>query len=96
MSQTYKVCHYCHEAVYEGKKGIKECRDACERSWCNINCAEADGFIESDIDCQFNSCRFCRGDDVEDNELLAFILCYYKITREEAIKMYKPDWRSRD
>ena len=49
---------------------------------CDISCWECKSLIES-------SCKYCRGEDFDDKELLEFLLWTSNIDREELINEYK-------
>lgn len=64
--------------------------EGCGTHWCTDECAEKDGYRveEIDEDTEENSCKFCRGEDAEDYELVKFMLSYFNVTREEMVKKF--------
>ncbi|AKA61499.1 hypothetical protein CPT_Stahl71 [Bacillus phage Stahl] len=68
----------------------------CGNRWCDDSCAEGDGFREEPNGFtpkngtyeQETSCNYCRGEDVDDADLLAAFLHMTKMTREQAVEWY--------
>jgi hypothetical protein len=90
MGVDFFPCDVCGVSICDCGYYI-HCRDICERTWCSKRCAEKDGFqkeIEDAEDPNDYSCRFCRGEDAEDSELLEFLIEKYKLTRDNVLKMY--------
>lgn len=61
--------------------------DSCGRHWCSDECAEAEGYIRGDDEDE-EGCNFCRGEDVEDSNLLRYCLEALTLTRSECVKAY--------
>lgn len=92
MGVVFISCDRCTNTFYDGGDYVR-CNENCEHRWCDMQCAEADGFKKSYYDEKADgyiekSCNYCREDDVEDILLLKFLLKKYKLTRKKAVKMY--------
>jgi hypothetical protein len=61
------------------------CNEDCKLRWCNKTCAEKDGYKFEDDE---PSCKFCRKEDIEDSELLKYLLNSQEITRGELLRNY--------
>lgn len=81
MSVDFFECDACGETVCECGPH-KRCDGECGRKWCNRKCAEVDGADEDYV------CKYCRNEDIEDGPLLQFILEHFKLTEEDAKRMY--------
>lgn len=85
MVIDYKVCDIC-------KQGFPDC---CEFYWCDCGklfcckgCAIDGGFDSiDDYDCDDTTCKYCRNESVEDEELLKFALEKLKLTKFELEKL---------
>jgi hypothetical protein len=63
----------------------------CGRDWCSDSCAQADGyrhFINEEETYEEMDCNYCRGEDVDDSDLLAAFLHMTKMTRTQAVEWY--------
>lgn len=68
----------------------------CGNRWCDDSCAEGDGFREEPNGFtpkngtyeQETSCNYCRGEDVDDSELLETALKMLGISREGLVEMH--------
>ena len=86
-SFDYLVCCNCDRT-------FNDCGDYvscdCGNSWCNDKCAEKDDLKTYKEDgCEHSSCKYCRGEDFYDDELLKHALELMDITREELIENFK-------
>jgi len=88
MSVDYYVCKRCGRTFPDC--GYFVSCERCGEHWCSDECAEEDGFrVEIDNDAEYStSCNFCREEDFDDSDLLAYALFAMNKTREELIEDY--------
>jgi hypothetical protein len=63
----------------------------CGNRWCDDDCASSDGYeykYDEEKNLEESSCNFCRGEDVEDYQLLEALLHMTKMTRTQAVEWY--------
>lgn len=89
MGVDFFPCDRCSEPICDCGDWIS-CNDDCGRRWCTLCCADQDGYSSPDYDDHGNetsetSCNFCRGEDVEDGDVLGWALKKLKLTRQEAV-----------
>lgn len=73
-------CHKCgRKFLWENFTDQTSC--VCGQTWCSSDCAEEEGWNSTT-----RTCAFCRRENVEDAELLAYILREINMTREEAVQ----------
>lgn len=82
MGVVWLTCDCCRETFYEGSGTHVRCD--CGGVWCSRDCAAKEGY-----DADAESCRYCRGEHVDDESLLCFLLATYKLSREEAEALYR-------
>ena len=92
MSVDFHTCDSCGRTfcAYNGQSTY--CNDNCGFRWCCGECADEDGYIETEIDSDGNreaSCSYCRNEAFTDHELLNFLLDEHEISREELVEEYK-------
>lgn len=93
MGVDFLICTHCNDTFCDCGPYIR-CYN-CWRKWCSDECAEADGYKkeeateedDEDADEPLTSCKFCRGETVDDKTLLAFLLKHNNFTKEEAIQL---------
>lgn len=92
MSVDYYVCERCGETFPDCMDGIVWCE--CGNVWCCLECAYKDGYqfgVEVDEDGEEyeteegSSCKYCRGEEFYDNELLEYSLELLQMTKEELV-----------
>ena len=91
MGIYYYTCTHCGE-VFPDVMNYVACE--CGEIWCRSECAEEDGYIntENELDDGIPveiSCKYCRHEDVEDSELIIFLLDHCKLDRAAAVKLLK-------
>ena len=89
MGVNFFPCDHCGQSICDCGPYVR-CDDGCCRRWCDRTCAKADGFRRDDggdDDCE-RSCNFCRGEDVEAKPLLECLLEHFKLSRQEAVRLY--------
>lgn len=88
MGVDYFPCDRCSHAICDCGDWV-DCNEECGRRWCYDECAEADGRREAEDENGDTSvtCKYCRNEDVDDCELLKFLLKHCKLTRKRAVKM---------
>lgn len=93
MGVDYFPCDRCNCSVCDCGPYVR-CDDEgdhdCDRRWCDDACAKLDGLrnvVDEDGDRVSRSCNHCRREDVDDCELLKFLLKHCKLTRKRAVKM---------
>jgi len=69
----YFGCTTCYSHFCDDECGDKKVIDKSLKAWEDGN----------------STCNLCRGESVLDKDLLSFLLKKYKITREQAVEMYK-------
>lgn len=78
MSIWYMVCS--SDGCWDG---FPDCNDHyscdCERSFCSESCADAG---QKDDEDRTNTCKYCRLEVAENDELLKYLLESFGITRE--------------
>jgi hypothetical protein len=94
MGVDWYPCETCGEA-------FPDCGDyvycECGRNYCSEKCAEVDGFRHEEDGYlppggkweQETSCNYCRGEEFEDDEILAEALTLLGKKREEIIEILK-------
>lgn len=91
-NEYYYTCNGCKDNLSEHKIH-RWCNDSCGKTWCSPKCSEADGYVRGfDVsgrgDDNESDCKWCRGDDVEDDVLLMFALKRLGQTRDELLREY--------
>jgi len=92
MSIDYLSCSHCGDGFPDV---IDYISCDCGRTWCCLECAEEDGFMEmpeigsTEEEYPATSCKYCREEDFDDSELLEFALDFFCSDREEIIEEYK-------
>ena len=90
MGVDFYACDECGET-------FPDCGDYvwcdCGHHWCSDEGAENDGFMRHDEEDAEEtgierSCKFCRGEDVEDEVLLKHCLLMLDISRDDAVVNY--------
>lgn len=84
MGIDYFSCNYCSDSFPDV---IDYVSCDCGNHWCSEECAKKDKFrrkVNGD-----SSCKFCRGEDFSDGELLKYSLKLLGKTRKELITQYK-------
>ncbi len=82
-------CHYCKESICDCS-GYVKCR--CGNKWCEgTDCADKEGHSK-----ETRTCSFCRMEDVEDKDLVTFLLKKLRLTRQQAILLYFGDYPEDD
>ncbi|AGY48360.1 hypothetical protein Slash_71 [Bacillus phage Slash] len=88
MGVDYLTCTNCED-------NFPDCgpHESCEcgRRWCTDSCAESDGFKEGfdEEGYEVTSCNYCRGEDVEDYQLLQAAMKHLGVDRQGLIEIYK-------
>src|SRR5699024_925903 len=98
MGIAFYVCENCSSTFAD--VGDYETCD-CGRVWCSEECAEKHGLLKPEIldedgefeDYDYDSftCKFCRGEDYDDEVLLEFILKREGVGREYLINLYEKE-----
>ena len=85
MSVDFYPCDNCGEVFCDCGEYVK-CED-CGKHWCCTECADEDGFkIEQDDEESYRtSCKYCRGEEFTDEELLDYALKLLDLNREELV-----------
>lgn len=90
MGVDFFACSHCGETIcdagsYETCGGVidEENLEYCSRAWCDEECAKGDGYDE-----EKGSCKYCRNEELEDYELVSFLLQRLRWTREKALDEY--------
>lgn len=65
------------------------CGQECAQPKCSAKVCEYDNGHGEYDGCDGCSCVLCRKEKVTDAVLLAFVLSYHRMTREEAVDMYR-------
>lgn len=97
MGVDYYVCVHCGESFpdcgyYVHCEGYIKGVGYCDSVWCSVECAEADGAIyDSHSDYAPSSCKYCRKEDVMNDQLIEFMLKYFNLSREDMVKEYYKD-----
>lgn len=90
MGVEFFPCDRCGESICDCGR-YERCHYDCGRRWCSPECAALDGYRSGDSDEIHDdpdgSCNFCRGEDVTDDVLLAFLLEKFRLTHDQAVKM---------
>lgn len=87
MGVDFFPCDRCSSAICDCGDWIR-CNDDCGRRWCEYDCADQDGYLVEENeygDRDDPTCNFCRGEDVEDGDVLGWALKKLKLTRQEAV-----------
>ena len=90
MGVKFFPCAFCGASICDHSHHIY-CRDICERKWCNSECAIKEGYrpdVENANDPNDFSCNFCREEDIEDSELLLFLMKEHNWSRVHLVKHY--------
>lgn len=88
MGVDWYACSNCNE-TYPDCSYYFTC-SACERNFCSDKCGGREVTEPSDKKWEEGtSCVFCRGDVVDDSELVVFLLGRLNMTRDEAIELWK-------
>lgn len=95
MGIDYYSCDYCGKS-FPDCCNYEYCN--CGKHWCSEHCAELAGLeVNRELEeCDdfseemngYKTCQYCRKEDVEDYNLVDFLLNKLEITREEAVKEY--------
>lgn len=93
MGVSFFPCDVCGESICDCGM-YYHC--SCGRRWCSKDCALDDGYIDEstfDYECddakaEPDTCKFCRGEDVDTIELLAYALTRLGLTRQELVAEY--------
>lgn len=85
MGVEFFPCDYCHESICDCGD-YKRCE--CGRRWCDLKCAEKDGYVQEDEDGEEKSCSFCRNEAAEDSDLFNFLLKKYNLERDTVLSEY--------
>lgn len=85
MGVEFFPCHYCSESICDCGEYVS-CD--CRRKWCTLDCAVEEGFYYDEEDQDTAKCNFCQKRDVEDSELVKFLLEKLEVSRDEAVKEY--------
>jgi len=75
----WSVCNRCG-LIFQTKREHDICD--CDREWCCYRCSSYDGYVENG---DLSSCNYCRGEDYDDEELLAEALKILEMTRKQLI-----------
>lgn len=84
MGVDYLSCISCGDAFPDCGRFV---RCDCGNDWCSDKCADDDGFCRDEEDNR--SCNYCREEDFEDGELLAFVISRLGLDRQTIIEEYK-------
>ena len=84
MSVNFFPCDFCGESICDCGP-YKHCPGECGRRYCDWECAEGHGITE-DRDGEFTLCEYCSGKNVQDRELIEYLLGRLGVTREQAAK----------
>ena len=76
-----RSCEFCEKEC----QGEEVCHKTFDCEMCELKkfCSDEDG--------NPTSCSYCRGENIDDDKLLEFILKTIHITREQAIKLYNKE-----
>ncbi|AKC02697.1 hypothetical protein CPT_Stills69 [Bacillus phage Stills] len=88
MGVDYYACKSCEDTFPDCGYHVS-CE--CGHHWCSDDCAEGDGYehiVDEERNHETISCNFCRGEDVDDSDLLAAFLHMTKMTRTQAVEWY--------
>jgi hypothetical protein len=83
MGVAWFPCDACGESVCDCGPYT---RCGCGRRWCDYKCAAEDEHRSNDDD--EGTCKFCRGEDVENAELFAFLMGYHGVSRVDVLQEY--------
>lgn len=91
MGIDYYSCSNCEETYSDARYDVL-CE--CGHRWCSDFCAEQDGFDIPEYEGRYEdhdnrTCKFCRGEDFEDHQLLHHAQELLGVSREQLIKSYK-------
>lgn len=89
MGVDYEVCNNCSD-TYPDCGYYVMCE--CGKRWCSDDCADADGYenkFNEEEGYEESSCNYCRGEDVEDYQLLQAAMKHLGIDRKQLIEIYK-------
>lgn len=92
MGVDFYSCHHCEKTFADCGYYIN-CGNYCGRVWCSDECAEAEGVTTDEDTNEESPCSFCSKDNVEDYELLRFVLKKFKLTREKALKLWQEKYK---
>lgn len=82
MSSRYFICPICERAF---DTTCSVCCHDCGMNWCSEECAlEAGAIVTDELDSDLYLCRACQGLEVDDYDLLRFLLEKVGMAREEA------------
>ena len=89
-SAYYTSCSKCSTIYGDSDDSIILCDPLkCKHQWCSIECAIEDGWaMELIKDTDVVTCKYCREEDLEDDELVKWLLDRLNYTREEAVDRY--------
>lgn len=88
MGIDWFACNYCGDTFPDC--GDWFICDECGTDWCSEECAKADGAMRHEEDGygEIVSCKYCRNEDLKDSQLVAYLLSYFNVTREEMVRRY--------
>lgn len=101
MGVEFFPCDYCGESICDC--GSYE-RCGCGRRWCDLKCAEKDGYREVEgvePECwdgyrEAWTCSYCRREQAEDSELLNYLLRQYNLTRDQVLEGWRNEQQETD
>jgi hypothetical protein len=90
-SDDYETCTQCTDIFETDDEGTAICSCYSGR-WCSPGCAKTGGYVESDPGNDGeSSCKYCRYEDLLDNQLLQWLLARNGWTRDHAIKVHNEE-----
>lgn len=96
MGVDWFPCSRCNSSICDAGRWVT-CGDGCDRRWCDKACAEVDGRRRGEDDeYDIITCNHCRNEDVDDYYLLPFLLKHFKLTRQEAVKLFNDSHKEED
>lgn len=90
MSVEFFYCHFCRQSVCDCGF-YTSCN--CGRRWCDEDCAQSEGYINVE-EPQISSCKFCREEDLEDYQIVSFLLNYCHLSRRDVVRMWRKNANS--
>lgn len=96
MSVNYYVCKNCGNTFCDCGDYVS-CE--CGESWCSDSCAEEDGFVRKDYECdceddcnceeeyeETSSCGYCRCEKFDEFQIIQYLLAKYNISEDDIIQ----------
>jgi hypothetical protein len=83
VSVEYLVCDECGSTFCDC--GEYYCCENCGRQFC-CECGEDASLEWDEQDGCFSSCKYCRNEAVDNNDMLRYLLNKYQTTREDVEK----------